>query len=382
MYQFLVDNRNELISRCRTKVSLRSSPGKPGRELDHGVTIFIEQLIRTLAAEKASDPLLSRKVSGPAGGGKPVPSEIGESATLHGRELMLKGFTVDEVVHDYGDLCQAISDLAFEQDVTIEVDEFRTLNRCLDNAIANAVTEFGYQRDLAVADSQALEFNERLGHLAHELRNQLCTATLALSIIRQGNVGLSGATGMVLDRALLGLGGVIDRSLAQVRMKAGISTQRRLFSLANFIAEIRLSASLDAQDRGCTLTVSEVAPSLAIDVDRDLLLSAVGNLLQNAFKFSPAGSEISLDAYAAADRILIDVRDRCGGLPEGAADAMFKPFTQAGEDRTGLGLGLSIARASVEANHGRLGVRDVPGTGCAFTIDLPRHSLPAPLPRE
>lgn len=182
----------------------------------------------------------------------------------------------------------------------------------------------------------------------------------------------------MLDRALLGLGGLIDRSLAQVRMKAGISLQSRLFSLADFIAEIRLSASLDAQARGCTLAVSEVAPSLAIDVDRDLLLSAVGNLLHNAFKFSPAGSEICIDAYAAADRILIDVRDQCGGLPEGAADAMFSPFTQAGEDRSGLGLGLSIARSSVEANHGLLGVRNAPGAGCVFTVDLPRHLLPDP----
>jgi len=55
---------------------------------------------------------------------------------------------------------------------------------------------------------------------------------------------------------------------------------------------------------------------------------------------------------------------------------MFLPFTQCGEDRSGLGLGLAICRRSVEANHGILGVRDVPGVGCVFTIDLPRHSLP------
>jgi hypothetical protein len=87
----------------------------------------------------------------------------------------------------------------------MEVDEFRTLNRCLDSAIASAVTEFGYQRDFAVADKQIVELKERLGFFAHELRNQLCIATLALSIIKQGNVCLGGATGGVLDRALVGL---------------------------------------------------------------------------------------------------------------------------------------------------------------------------------
>ena len=73
------------------------------------------------------------------------------TATLHGRELLDGGYTIDQVVHDYGDLCQAITDLAFERNWPIQVDEFRTLNRCLDNGIADAVTEFTAQRDAAVA---------------------------------------------------------------------------------------------------------------------------------------------------------------------------------------------------------------------------------------
>jgi hypothetical protein len=54
---------------------------------------------------------------------------------------------------------------------------------------------------------------------------------------------------------------------------------------------------------------------------------------------------------------------------------MFQPFTQGSFDRSGLGLGLPIARRTVEANRGSLTVRDVPGTGCVFTMSLPRHSL-------
>ncbi len=376
MHQFLTANRTELIARCREKVAQRGAPGANEEELEHGISKFLDQLIKTLIVETTETPMQSRQVSGPSGGGKPNLSEIGESATQHGRELQLHGFTAEQVVHDYGDLCQAISDLAVERGQAIEVDEFRTLNRCLDNAIASAVTEFGYQRDFVVADKQAMHLNERLGFFAHELRNQLCTATLALSIIKEGNVGLSGATGGVLDRALLGLGNLIDRSLAEVRMQAGMPIQHRLFSLADFIAELKLSASLEAQVSGCTLTVSEVDPLLAVDVDRDLLLSAAGNLLQNAFKFTHPRSEVILNAYALADRILIDVQDHCGGLPPGLAEEMFVPFTQGAENRSGLGLGLSIARRSVEANSGTLSARNKPGSGCIFTIDLPRHSLP------
>jgi len=74
--------------------------------------------------------------------------------------------------------------------------------------------------------------------------------------------------------------------------------------------------------------------------------------------------------------ILIEVEDKCGGLPPGDVERMFLPFTQSAADETGLGLGLSISRRSVEANDGTLSVRDIPAKGCVFTIDLPRHAMP------
>lgn len=344
-------------------------------ELEHGIPLFLEQLVKTLRMEQTSEPMRSRKVSGPSGGGTPALSEIGVTAARHGRELLQHGFTVDQVVHDYGDLCQAITELAFEHSAPIEVDEFRTLNRCLDNAIADAVTEFGYQRDALITDRAVQALNERLGFLAHELRNLIQTATLAVTAIKAGNVGLSGATGAVLDRSLTGLRNLIDRSLADVRVTAGMPARHQLTSVADFIADIKVSMSLEAQARNCVFTVPVVDPQLAVDADRDLLFSAVGNLLHNAFKFTKLSTGVSLNAYAAADRIRIDVEDNCGGLPQGDTERMFLPFTQSGTDRSGLGLGLSICRRGVEANSGVLSVRDVPGSGCVFTIDLPRHSV-------
>jgi signal transduction histidine kinase len=376
MHEFLTANRADLIERCREKVAHRPAPAPTPEELEFGIPLFLEQLIKTLRLEQTANPMKSRKVSGASGGSKPGLSEIGETAALHGRELYQHGFSVEQVVHDYGDLCQAITDLAFERNASIEIDEFRTLNRCLDNAIAVAVTEFGYQRDFMAADKQAHELNERLGFFAHELRNLINTATLALTAIKVGNVGLGGATGAVLDRSLVGLRNLIDRSLSEVRITAGLPTQRHLFSLAEFIAEVRLSAALEAELRNRVLVVSDVDSRLAVDADRDLLFAAVGNLLQNAFKFTHDGTQVTLNAYASGDRILIDVEDNCGGLPPGDAEKMFVPFSQEGEDRSGLGLGLSISRRSVEANKGIISVRDVPGVGCVFTIDLPRHSLP------
>jgi signal transduction histidine kinase len=374
LHQFLTTNRVELIERCRLKVAKRLAPKGAGKELAHGIPRFLDQLIKTLEVEQTSEPMLSRRVSGPSGGGA-VLSEIAATAALHGRELSEQGFTVDQVVHDYGDLCQAIADLAFERGVPIEVDEFRTLNRCLDNGIADAVTEYAFQRNSLVESNSVKALNERLGFLAHELRNLLHTATLAVMAIKAGNVGATGATGALLDRSLIGMRNLIDRSLADVRITAGMPPQARLISLADFVADVKISASLEAHARQCEFTVGAVDAELAVDVDREMLFSAVGNLLQNAFKFTQRHTEVSLKAYAAADRIRIDVEDHCGGLPQGAVADVFQPFKQSGEDRSGLGLGLAICRRSVEANNGVLSVRDAPGSGCVFTIELPRHVL-------
>jgi signal transduction histidine kinase len=376
LHEFLTSNRADLIERCRLKVALRSAPRVTQAELTYGIPLFLDQLIKTLQVEQTSEPMESRRVSGPAGGGRPVLSEMGAAAALHGRELLQQGFTVDQVVHDYGDLCQAITDLAFERKAPIEIDEFRTLNRCLDNGIAEAVTEYAYQRNSDMTNTGVQALNERLGFLAHELRNLLHTATLAFTAIKAGNVGVTGSTGAVLERSLIGLRTLVDRSLADVRVAAGMPPRHALISLSDFIDQIGISALLEARARECKFTVAHVEQQLAVDVDRDILLSALGNLLQNAFKFTEHGTEVSLHAYATADRILIEVEDHCGGLPPGSADAMFLPFTQNSADQSGLGLGLAICRRSVEANHGLLRVRDVPGSGCIFTIELPRHALP------
>jgi len=375
LHQFLTAHRTDLIDRCRSKVAQRPVPVATDAELAHGIPLFLDQLIKTLRMEQTSEPMRSRKVSGPSGGGTPVLSEIGGTAARHGRELLENGFSIDQVVHDYGDLCQAITEAAFEYDAPIHVNEFQTLNRCLDNAIADAVTEFAYQRDLAVADRRLQTFNERMGSVAHELRNLIHTATLVVTTIKNGNVGFGGATGAVLDRSLIAMRHLIDRSLADVRVTAGLTPRWQLISVANLIAEVKSAMSLEAQDRGCELTVSFVDADLAVECDHDMLLAAVGNLLQNAFKFTQHGTGVSLTAYAAGDRIRIDVEDNCGGLPPGGAERMFLPFTQCGEDRSGLGLGLAICRRSVAANNGALSVRDLPGCGCVFTIELPRRSL-------
>ena len=370
LHEFLIANRAELIERCLLKVALRAGPEPSEAELEHGIPLFLDQLVKTLRMERMAEPMKSRDVSGPPGGG-PLRSEIGTTAGQHGVELLEQGFTVDQVVHDYGDLCQAITDLAFERAEPVEIDEFRTLNRCLDNAIAGAVTAFAHQRDLLLGERDAQALNERLRVLAHELRKLIETATVALTALKAGNIGIAGATGATLDRAMIGLRNLVDRSLADVRVRAGMPGRHELIVLPELVKQIQVSASLEAHARGCRFVVCATGLGLAVDGDREMLAAAVGNLLQNAFRFTQPGTEVSLSVYTREGRVLIEVADHCGGLPIGEAERLSRPLS---EDATGKS-GLSVCRRSVAANDGLLRVRDVRGKGCVFTIDLPRHSF-------
>lgn len=362
LHDFLSENHEELEARCRAKVATRAQPQPTQSELEYGIPLFIRQLIETLRLEQTAPQAEPAR----------VPAAIGSTASKHGNELLRNGFTVDQVVHDYGDLCQAITELAHEKKEPISVDEFHTFNRCLDNAIADAVTEFGRQRDQVISEEGAESMNERLGSLAHELRNLLNSAMMAFQVIKSGNVALTGATGALLGRSLTGLRDLIDRSLADVRLTDGLKAQREPFLLRNMIEEVQIAAALEAKERGLTFTLSLVDKEIMVDADRQMLSSALANLLQNAFKFTRPNGSVSLRARAVAERVLIEVEDECGGLPPGKSEALFHPFKQRGSDRTGLGLGLSISRRSVEANGGKIRVENLPGEGCIFTIDLPR----------
>ena len=112
--------------------------------------------------------------------------------------------------------------------------------------------------------------------------------------------------------------------------------------------------------------------NLVVDVDRQLVSGAITNLLQNALKFTRPHSLVSLVTRCTAERVTISVEDQCGGLPAGKAEELFQRFKQRSANRTGIGLGLRIARGAVEANRGELRVVDLAPRGCRFTIDLPR----------
>jgi hypothetical protein len=218
LHDFLTTHRAELIEHCREKVSKRYAPAQVPQVVDHGVPLFLEQLVHTLETEQLTT---DRAESEP--GPSPVATDIGRSATKHGTELLRLGYTVDQVVHHYGDVCQAVTDLAVRKKAAITTDEFRTLNRCLDEAIADAVTAFGDERENDILN-QAASLHQRLGALAEEQRRLVDLSLQTLAAIQTGAVGASGATGAALVSTLKELRQLIETTLPEIRLISGMTT--------------------------------------------------------------------------------------------------------------------------------------------------------------
>jgi len=364
LQEFISANADAIVERTRQRLEGRVYPSLSTHELEHGVPLFLSQLIETLRLEATSAPFAA--------------DAIGSAAARHGAELFEAGFTVSQVVHDYGDICQAITEVAIERHAAmITVEEFHTLNRCLDTAIAEAVTEHAriLERERTVRET------EHLGHAAHELRNELNTAILAFQTLKRGDVAINGSTGAILGRSLIGMRDVIGGALSEVRLAAGRHVRERL-PVMTLLDEIAATGILHSEYRQIEFSVAPVDPELAVNGDPQLLASAVTNLLQNAFKYTPAGGHVSLRTYAREGRLFIDVKDECGGLPHGKTD-VFQAFgDRRGSDRSGLGLGLSIARKAMRAHEGDVHIENLPGVGCVFTIDMPLADTPAGAPQQ
>jgi signal transduction histidine kinase len=330
LFEFITLHREDIIQRCRAKVASRSKSPPSEEELNRGIPLFLDQLA--------------------------------------------KGFTVSQVVHDYGDVCQSITDLALETNAPISTDEFRTLNRCLDDAIASAVTM--YTRDSSSPEAEAVTEPdaESFGFLVHELRNLVNTAVMSFAVLETGNVGVGGSTGAVLRRSLSGLQGLVAGALDNVRTSTAIKNRKRIL-VAGFIEGIGAASALEANSRGLKLVVAHVDKDLAIDVDRQVVSAVIANLIQNAFKFTRAASTVKLAVRSSADRVLIEVEDECGGLPgQDLSHEIVPSLEQRGKDRSGLGIGLAFSRWGAEVSGGRLYARNLPGAGCTFVLDLPRSA--------
>lgn len=194
--EFLITNRRDVIRTSCEKSLARFAPAGTPEVLEHGIPLFIQQLIDALAirpSAHARDGNTAEQI--------PFPPEIGRSAALHGADLLRRGFSINLVVHYYGDVCQTVTELAIEMHCPIDADDFRILNGCLDNAIAGAVTAFA-QGHQDASDDREDERYERLSVQRQEHRRLVEIAIQAFTAIKSGSLGMAGPTAALLMHAL------------------------------------------------------------------------------------------------------------------------------------------------------------------------------------
>lgn len=359
LYTLLKNERPEVLEKCRVKATEVMGSKTPERLLDEGLPKIYDELVEVL------------RVSVPGSSAQTLHQVAADTITkvssqMNAQEAYRAGFTVSQLVHSYGSICQAITEYTHESDATVTSAEFSQLNFFLDVSIAQAVSEF----EALTQESAVSAENLRLGSLAHELRNYLASAIMAHELIRRGGVGAAGATSSILTNAHQQMKDLIDRAIAEVRLGGHAPLETVRLKLIHVLAGVETAALLEAGAKGICIRV-DADPDLEVDADAHLLASAFANLVQNAIKFTNVEGNVWIRAFEEETDAVIEIEDQCGGLPEGMPDKLFEAFVKNGKDRSGMGLGLSIARRAVERNRGHLSVLDKPGHGCIFTVRLP-----------
>lgn len=298
--------------------------------------------------------------------GGPLP-EVSDSARTHGEQRFRLGFNPFALVKEYGILRKAIMDAARRRGVTPTLDEFNALSEFITDGIARAVAQYSEERESEIRRQS----QEHFAFVAHELRNPLLSAQLAFDVLQRQGVFPVVRQSEVLHKSLGRIGDLVERSLNIALLGSNNGPHCSEVNLLVLFNELVLESSPAADEKKITISV-EASPVGKVSVDPRLLSSALANLIRNAIKFSHAEGRILVKGVISDSELYIEVEDSCGGLPSGKVDSLFTPFVQAGQDRSGFGLGLAIAKGAIENHGGQLGVFDRPGCGCTFFIRIPR----------
>jgi signal transduction histidine kinase len=352
--RLLHDRRAEILERWTQRIGREHEDKELSRgELWDHLPHFFDEVLAVLRTEEGS----SREAAAANG--------IAASVA-HGTQRLRVGFDLVEVLREYEILTECILDEVEAVGGSISTRAFRRVQRLLNAGRAQAVSTYIDRRDMEMTRTHS----QHVAFIAHELRSPLMTAFLALTALRKNERSEDQWALGILTRNLNALRELIDQVLTADRLAGQILLRRESFDLRALVEQIVAEARLAAQQRH--VEIEMWAPEvLLFSGDQRLLRSAIGNVLGNAVKFTHEGSAITVRAERRDGGITIEVEDGCGGLPQGNAAQLFEPFVQRGEDRTGFGLGLAIVKQALEAHGGRVSVRNVPGKGCVFALDLP-----------
>lgn len=231
---------------------------------------------------------------------------------------------------------------------------------------------------LKALDQMRAEF---ISVASHELKTPINVVVGYLQLLQDNVYGeLSGKQREIvgtLETQARSLGRLVKQLLDVTRFQAGGGQiDPRPMDLPKFFAEMENAFHVLAVQRGVRFTVvrRDDLPAQVV-WDRDRMSEVLGNLLSNAFKFTPRSGDVELSAEPADDGIMLQVRDTGAGIPAEHLPHIFEKFYQADNQREasheGTGLGLSIAREIVRAHGGDIACESTVGVGTSFTIAMP-----------
>jgi signal transduction histidine kinase len=354
LVELLEQCHDEIVERWIDRAAGRLAPrALPRPQLADHMPGFLRELAAALRTAEGGPP-----------GRLP---ERSPKSQQHGEQRLMLGIDIASVVGEFGVMAEVIWDLARERGVDISVDEIALLMRSINTGMRDSAEQYTNRRDKEQRELAAHHF----AFLAHELRNPLQSARMALQLLEERGVVPLGNARNVLDRGLLHIQELIDRALISMRLAAGAETgPREEIELGPMLRELAADSAIDRERRRQSLSL-QVAEGVVLSCEPRLLRSAVGNLLRNAIKFSREESTVTVRVHRFEGRLVIEVEDECGGIAPERVSELFDPFVQAGSDRSGFGLGLAIAKQAAEAHRGSLRVVNLPGKGCVFALDLP-----------
>jgi signal transduction histidine kinase/DNA-binding NarL/FixJ family response regulator len=225
---------------------------------------------------------------------------------------------------------------------------------------------------LAVDNARLYRAREQiLEVVSHDLRTPLTTMVGNIALIRDLKAPPQGPL-EVISRAAQHMSQLVEDLLDMSRLEGGtFSLERRPMDVKALLDEVLQMMRPGAEGRGLQLHVAAASGLPAVQADRRRVLQVLWNLVGNGLKFSPAGGRVEVRAVATDRALRIEVADNGPGIQEKELPHVFERFWQGGIlKRRGVGLGLSIAKAIVEAHGGKIGVSTSP-SGTTFFFTLP-----------
>jgi signal transduction histidine kinase len=320
-------------------------------DLKDGIARYLERIVASLRAS--------------GNGGKHAWHDV---ASEHALTRIRIGFDIEQLMHELVVLKQTVTQVLREEGALSGVGTFERLTDIIDDAVTASVKSYVQARDYEARRQRA----EHLGFLAHQVRSPLTAAVLSLALGRRGT-GDAEEREAALDRVARSLDRVhqlVDEVLLVGKLDAGaVEVMPVAITLAALLDDVVAATSHAAEHKGLAFEASFDA-GMVIHTDPKLLVSALEHLLENAVKYTDAGS-VSLTVEARDGRVDLHVRDSCAGLSREELAIVFEPFRRGHTDKGGSGLGLAIARRAAHALGGEVHAESSGERGCHFWLSIP-----------